>query len=166
MEHKEAIEYRQLTIDDSKTTRDSVRDQQRFNSEDLGHWEQGAKERFSDRTKFQIDLVKPVIDGIAGQLEQLVLGGSVVATGGDSTKEVAYVYDGMLRTIANMSNASRIYKDAARAIVDHGFDACRLKTDYVNSSSFDQDIIIEKIVNPVDRVWIPDLHTVTKHSEL
>lgn len=70
--------------------------------------------------------------------------------------ETANIHEGLIRSIENTSKAKRIYakamEDAARCTM--GF--WRVKTDYKDAESFDQDILIEHIENPLSVIFDPD----------
>jgi hypothetical protein len=101
-------------------------------------WEQQVYTKFADRPRYQIDLTKPIIDRIAGDIEQLEFGGSVIPAGGDANDDIAETYGGMLRTIDNMSKSQEIYQDAARQIIGPGYDAWQIVTDWADSDAFEQ----------------------------
>lgn len=164
--HGHALELRKKIQSDEQDSRDGVREEIHFNADKDGQWEQNVLNKFADRPRYQFDLVKPVIDSIAGEIEQMEFGGAVIAAGGDANEEVAETYEKMCRTISNMSNSVEIFQDGARSIVDHGFDAWLIKTDWADVDSFDQDILIEKVPNAVDRVWLSGVAGATKLTDI
>jgi hypothetical protein len=62
-------------------------------------------------------------------------------------KEIAKVFEGMIRNIQNTSNADVAYDSAFDAAVRMGRGFFRIYTDYVNPMSFDQEIRIGQIAN-------------------
>lgn len=164
--HSESKELRLRIQANEKESRDDVREEAHFNADKFGHWDEYATKRFEGSPKYQFDMVKPVIDSIAGEIEQMEFGGSVIPTGTAGNEDIATTYEKMLRTISNMSDAVDIYQDAGRNIVDHGYDAVMLITDWADVDSFDQDILIEKIPNAIDRVWLDGVASATKPSDI
>ncbi len=152
--HHAALELRSRTQENDKESRDDARESVHFLHDKWGHWEQNVSSRWGNRPKYQIDLTKPVIDRIAGFIETKEFGGSIIPSGNEATDEIAETYEGMMRTIDNMSDAQDIYKDAARNIIECGFDAWLIRTDYSDVDGFDQDIIIDRIPNAIDRAWL------------
>lgn len=75
----------------------------------------------------------------------------------DGDMETAQVIEGMIRAIEAKSKAKRIYsktiEDSARC--NRGF--MRVTTDYVDDKSFDQDIMIKSIDNPLSVLFDPDM---------
>lgn len=61
--------------------------------------------------------------------------------------EVAEVYDGIARHIQDKSGAVMAYTNAGEQAADGGFGYFRLLTEYCDSESFDQDIVIKPIRN-------------------
>lgn len=120
-----------------------------------GQWEPSIWSQWESakRPRYSFDRTTPIIDLIVGELEQNEFAAEVSPSGGEATKEVAEIIDGMVRSIQNKSNAQSIYKKVARKVVTMGFDAIRVKTQYQDSDSFNQELMIEHIPNAIDRVW-------------
>lgn len=68
---------------------------------------------------------------------------------GDSDKEVADIYEGLVRHIQEASNADIAYDTACQNQVIGGVGYFRVITDYCNEESFDQEILIKRIKNPL-----------------
>ena len=62
-------------------------------------------------------------------------------------------YDGIIRNLENISDAKDVYAAAARGMITTGYDGWRVVQKYANDNSFNQDLIIEKVHNFIDRVW-------------
>ena len=118
-----------------------------------GQWEPYWWEANQNKPRYTFDNVNPIVDQVASEIEQADFDIRVSPAGGNATKDIASTYDGLIRNIENISNAKQIYSQAARGMVTGGFDAWRVSQKFVDDNSFDQDIVIEKIGNPVDRVW-------------
>ncbi len=68
----------------------------------------------------------------------------------DGDVDVANIYDGLIRAIQNESNADFAYDTAIEHTATFGFGAWRIKTDYESHDTFNQIILIERIVNPLN----------------
>lgn len=165
-DHAEALELRSKIQSDEKDSRDDCREEIHFNADKDGHWDSFARNLFADKPRYQFDHITPVVDAISGRLEQKEFGGNTLPVDGKADDEVAKVYDKMLRTIGNISCAQDIYKDMVAGIVDHGFEALRVVTDWADVDSFDQDIMLEYVPNAIDRVWLEGVAGATKHSDI
>ena len=133
--------------------RENAREAHLFIDKRDGQWEPYWWNANVNRPRYQFDTVNPIIDQIASEIEQADYDIRVSPAGGNATKNVAATYDGIIRNIENLSNARQIYSQAARGMITGGFDAWRVCQKYADDNSFDQDIMIEKIANPLDRVW-------------
>ena len=118
-----------------------------------GQWEPYWWEANQNKPRYTFDNVNPIVDQVASEIEQADFDIRVSPAGGNATKDIASTYDGLIRNIENISNAKQIYSQAARGMVTGGFDAWRVSQKFADDNSFDQDIVIEKVGNPVDRVW-------------
>lgn len=72
------------------------------------------------------------------------------AAGDGATEETAEIINGLIRNIEYQSNADVAYDQSLEAAVTGGFGYFRISTDYANDDSFDQDIVIEAIPNPLN----------------
>jgi len=68
----------------------------------------------------------------------------------DASEEVAEILDGLIRNIEYSSNADVAYDTALESAVTGGFGYFRISTDYACDDQFDQDIKIERVVNPLN----------------
>lgn len=66
-----------------------------------------------------------------------------------ATRETSEIYNGLIRNIEYTSNADIAYDTALDNAVTGGFGYFRITTDYACDDQFDQDIFIERIVNPL-----------------
>lgn len=133
--------------------REKVREVTHFVEKDDGQWEPSVIAQMSNRPRYTFDKCNPVVDSIAGEMEQAEFGIKVRPAGGDASKDLAKLYDGMIRNIQSMSNAQHVFNAAGRSMVTAGFDAWRVTQDWADTDSFEQDLFIRKIANAVDRVW-------------
>lgn len=136
-----------------KDIRENARESLLFVTKRDGQWEPHWYTANEGKPRYTFDQVNPIIDQIAGEIEQADFDIKAKPAGGDSTKEIAQVYDGLIRNIENMSNAKEVYNEAGRQMVTCGMDCWRVVNRFVDDDSFDQDLMIEKINNSIDRVW-------------
>lgn len=81
----------------------------------------------------------------------------VNAVGGDASYESAQVYEGVIRHIEYQSNASDAYDTALEFQVKAGIGYWRVITDYAGNDSFDQEIFIVRVRNPLAVYLDPDI---------
>jgi hypothetical protein len=72
-----------------------------------------------------------------------------VHAGEDGDEDIAAIYDGLIRSIQNESNADFAYDTAVENTACFGFGAWRVKTEYESEDSFNQIICIERISDPL-----------------
>ncbi|CAB4141142.1 Phage P22-like portal protein [uncultured Caudovirales phage] len=133
--------------------REKAREAHLFVSKKDGQWEPFWWNNNVDKPRYTFDMVSPIVDQIAGEIEQADFDVKVSPAGGSASKDIAEVYDGIIRNLETISNASMTYSRAARGAVTCGFDAWRIVQKYADDNSFDQDLLIEPIGNAIDRVW-------------
>ena len=133
--------------------RDQARDAQLFVSKKDGQWEPYWWNANQNRPRYTFCMTTPIVDQVAGEIEQADFDIRVSPAGGDATKDVALTYDGIIRNLENISNAKDVYTSAARGMITTGYDGWRIVQKYADDNSFDQDLMIQKIHNFIDRVW-------------
>lgn len=133
--------------------REKIREVQDFLNAPNGQWEPEIYSRFDGKPRYTFDMCAPVVEQIWGEMAQNDFDIRVKPAGGDATKELAQLYDGLIRNIETMSNASRVYASAGKKGIKYGFSAWRIVQDWADVDAFDQDLFIREIQNAVDRLW-------------
>lgn len=136
-----------------RDNREQAKEATLFVSKRDGQWEQKWWNANKDKPRYTFDQVNPIIDQVAGDMERQDFDIRITPAGGAATKDVAATYDGLIRNIENISGATQIYNNAGRRTVIGGIDGWRVVQKYVDDNSFDQDLVIERIGNYVERVW-------------
>lgn len=73
----------------------------------------------------------------------------------DGDVQVAAVIEGLVRSIEQRSKAKRIYAKAGEDAARGNMGFWRVTTDYVSPDSFDQEILIKPILNPLSVLYDP-----------
>jgi len=152
-EHQDVIELLDKCQQADKDNRERVREAHLFLDKGDGQWEPYWWNSNEAKPRYTFDMVNPIVDQVASEIEQSDYDIRVSPAGGDATKDLAIAYDGIIRNIEQMSNAKTTYAQCARNMVIGGMDGWRVVQKYVDDNSFDQDLAIEHIGNFVDRVW-------------
>ena len=74
--------------------------------------------------------------------------GKVIPVDGGADPEMAEIFNGVARHIEYISDADVAYDTACDSQVTHGEGFWRIVTDYLDENTFDQDILIQRILNP------------------
>jgi len=151
--HQKVLELLQKAQDADHDMRDKARETFLFITKSDGQWEPTWWSSNASKPRYTFDMCTPIVDQVAGELEQADFDIRVNPAGGSATKDVANTFDGMIRNIENISDAKVTYNQAARGMVTTGYDGWRVSQKFIDDDSFDQDLVIEKIANFIDRVW-------------
>ena len=135
-------------IEAKSEERELMRDDQRFAAGD--QWPDLIRKgrEMSGRPIQTINRLPAFIDQIVGDARQNKPSIKVHA-GEDGDEDIAAIYDGLIRSIQNESNADFAYDTAVENTACFGFGAWRVKTDYESEDSFNQIICIERISDPL-----------------
>jgi Phage P22-like portal protein len=86
---------------------------------------------------------------IQNEIKQNLPAVKISPTGGDASYDSAQVYNGIIRYIEYNSNAADAYDTAMTHQVQGGIGYWRVATDYKDQESFDQEIFIKRIKDPM-----------------
>lgn len=137
-----------------RDVREKVREVDIFLNQPYGQWEDNVTSQWGERRpRYQFDRCNDLVDDIAGEMEQADFSIKIRPAGGDATKDLAKLRDGLIRNIENLSEATDTYNDASRTMVSAGFDAWRVVQRWGDNNSFDQDLYIDPIADAVNSVW-------------
>lgn len=75
----------------------------------------------------------------------------------EATYDAAQIYEGIIRHIEYASNAQQAYDTATEFQVFGGIGYWRVITDYANDQSFDQEIFIRRVKDPLSIYLDPDI---------
>ena len=142
--------------DTDHDNRERVREAHLFINKRDGQWEPYWWGLNSGKPRYTFDMTTPVIDQISGEMMEADFDIVVKPMGGDATKDIAKVYDGLIRNIEAVSNAVHVFQQSGRSMVTGGMDGWRVNHKYVDDDSFDQDLVIEAVPNFYDRVYFDD----------
>lgn len=79
-----------------------------------------------------------------------------IGTGGGSSQEAADMFQQVIRRIEYISAAQEAYQHAFEQMVDAGQGAWRITTNYASAKTFDQEIYIDRVVDPLSIYMDPD----------
>lgn len=151
--HREAVDRFQVLQDKEQDQRSlAIEDAKFANSED-GQWEDGAKEKRQDRPRYTINRVAPAIAQVEGDQRQNRISIKVRPASGDADKEVADIYNGLIRNIESESQAGNSYDNAFSEAVTGGYGGWRLVTEFKGDDSFDKDIRILPIQSAASSLY-------------
>jgi hypothetical protein len=144
--------------DNESDMRENVRECQYFLETKDGQWEPGIIENMtqSKRPRYTDDRCNPIVDSIAGEMEQNVFAIKVQSTGSTGSKETAETIEGLIRNIENISGASLVYSSVCRALVGSGLGGFEIVQDYIDADTFDQDLFIKPLEDFQNRVWFDE----------
>lgn len=93
---------------------------------------------------------------VTGDIRQMRPAIRVVGIDNRADKDTAEVIAGLVRYIEKRSDAERLYFQAADSQVACGIGAWRVVTEYASDSTFEQEIGVEGIEDPIAVLWDPD----------
>lgn len=120
--HHDVMEALRATQDADSDNRDAAREAHLFVDKRDGQWEPYWWEVNRKRPRYTFDMTNPIVDAVAGEMEQADFDIKIRPAGGDTTKDDAQLLDGMIRNIENISSASDVFNMAGRGMVTAGID--------------------------------------------
>lgn len=152
-DHQRCLEALKKSQEAEHDLREHAREAQEFVTSRTGQWEQHWWDQNTDKPRYTFDLTDPLVDQIAGDIEQHDFAIQARPMGGGADKQTAETFEGLIRTIERKGGAKRTYNRKARECVITGLSGWRVSTQYCDGDSFDQDLVIKPIHGYLDRVW-------------
>jgi len=82
----------------------------------------------------------------------------------EASPSTALIYEGIIRGIEYYSTAEQVYDTAAESMLQGGLGAWRIITKYINDNTFNQQICIEWIPNPLSVYFDPKPYDLNKED--
>ncbi|WP_426111030.1 portal protein [Massilia sp. PWRC2] len=122
-------------------------------------WDEAmARQRTQDRRPFlTVNKVKQHNRQITNDARQNKPAVRVYPVDDGADKDTAEVFNGVIRHIESNSSADTAYDTAGEFAVDAGLGYWRIITDYADEKSFDQEIYIKTVKNPLNVYLDPDI---------
>lgn len=119
-------------------------------------WPETIKKLRKDRPCLTIDKLGPVIRQVVNDARQNKPSIKVHPVDSGADKKTAELLDGLIRNIEYSSNADVAYDTAVECAVGGNVGYFRIKADYAHADTFDMDLAIERIANPLSVYPDPD----------
>lgn len=147
---KEALEAFEKTAEHDNHNRKAWEEDIDFGLLENQWPEQIRRQRELDgRPTLTVSLLAPMIRQVVNDARQNKPGITVHPADSDADPETAEIFNGLIRNIEQSSNAEVAYDTALEHAVAGGFGYFRINTRYADDDTFDQDIVIERISNPL-----------------
>lgn len=151
--HREAIERYRLADDYERDNRVKALEDLEFRWSD-DHWTPAERKEREGRPCLTVNQMPKFIHQVTGDMRQNKPAIKVRPVE-DSDKGLSDVYTGLIRHIERRSDADTAYITAADNAASCGIGHFRVNVEYAYEDSFEQDICIDRIMNPFAVLWDP-----------
>lgn len=130
---------------------DKARDDLFFQSDDpYAQWLQtdAERRRKEDRPVLTIDQISQFVNQVSNDIRMNTPSIDIIPDGDEADQETADIFQGLIRNIEYKSNADDAYDNAVNFAIKCGIGYIRIDHDYTHPTSFEQELKIERIVNP------------------
>lgn len=159
---REAIKRYQSGIDADRENRD--RDEEDRNFYRGEQWQSSDLALRKNRPTLTINRLPQFVKQITGEMRQNKPAIRILPVDDQTDPQLAKVYSAIVRHIESRSDAHRAYAKAGEQAVIGGIGWLRVLTDYADDKSFDQEIEIRGIRNPLSVVIDPNAVEPTRHD--
>lgn len=121
-----------------------------------------AERRKEGRPAESYNRLPQFVKQVSGELRQNKPAIKVLPVDGQSDPEMADVYSAIIRHIEGQSNGHRIYAKTGEQAAIGGQGWWRVKADYCDDQGFDQELLLERIPNPLAVVCDPGAREPTR----
>jgi hypothetical protein len=102
----------------------------------------------SGKPVLEIDQLSQFEKQVANEIRRNTPSIKVVPAGSDASMEDAEIYRGIIRAIEYKSNADVAYDTGVACAIRSSFGFIKVTTDYSTETGFDQELKIERVINP------------------
>jgi len=143
------VRFEQSSTYESNNRKDALNDLRMLAG--LDHWPGKIKKEREDsgRPALTINKLPAFVDQVLNDNRLNKISIKVLPNGGGATVELAEMFNGLIRNIENVSVADVAYQTALEGAVNNGFGYFRITSEFADDTSFDQELRIERIKNPL-----------------
>lgn len=135
--------------------RDRAQDDLRFLIGDQWPEEVRTERETDGKPCLTINRLPQFVRQVTGQIRQMNPAIRVVPADNMATEDVAEIYAGLIKQIEYKSDAQTIYEGGAESAAACSIGHWRVRADYADGMTFDQECVIERIHNPFSVFWDP-----------
>lgn len=118
-------------------------------------WDTTDLKKRRNRITVAVNRCPQFVKQITGEMRQNKPAIRVLPVDDKTDPQLAEVYSAIIRHIESQSDAHRVYAKAGEQAVIGGLGWFRILTDYLDDTSFDQEIVVKQIRNPLSVVVDP-----------
>lgn len=149
-----ALKRYQLGVDADRGNRDRDDEDRRFYRGD--QWTQADREMRVNRPTLTVNRLPQFVKQVTGEMRQNKPAIRILPVDDKTDPQLAEVYTAIIRHIESHSDAHRHYAKAGEQAVIGGIGWLRVKSDYYDDNSFDQELFVKGVKNPLSVVFDPD----------
>lgn len=130
----------------------------------LDQWPEDIKKDRNGRVMMTLDKVNQGLGAVIGDMRDNRPSVKVLPVDDHADVETAKVFNGLINTIEQTSNATDTYLSAAEFQVKCGFGVWRIVNEYASHDVFEQDLYVQRVKNPLNWWFDPRAIEKTKHD--
>lgn len=153
LEHRDILELFEADWDADQDNRDDSYDDLRFLAGDQWDARAKAEREQARRPMVTINRMGQFVRQVTGDMRLNPTSITVLPVDDGGDLEKAEIFEGLIRQIEYASGASQIYAHTFECSAGVGIGHFRITTQYAQDSVTDQEIRIERIMNPLAVVW-------------
>ena len=123
-----------------------------------------AERERDNRPMITINRLPQFVRQVTGDIRKLNPAIKINPSDANASEEVAELIEGIVRQIEYKSDAASVYEMGAEQAAQCGMGAFRVRTEYIDEDSFDQEARIERVPNPFSVYWDPDARMPTRED--
>lgn len=166
LEHAEILELFNEDWKADEANRDASYDDLRFLAGDQWDERARAEREAARRPMVTINRVGQFVRQVTGDMRLNPTSINVLPVDDEGDIEKAEIFEGLIRQIEYASGATQAYAHAFECSAGIGIGHFRINTRYAQDSVSDQEIVVERIINPLAVVWDSAAVTIDRSDAL
>lgn len=152
-DHADALKLIASDFDSDRDNRVDAAEDLRFLAGD--QWEKTERDA-RDQEEIPcltINQLPTIVNNVAGGIRQSDPSLKVYGVDSDADQETADIIAGIVRQIEYRSGAKNVYAHGAQSAIQCGLGHWRVVTKWMDDSTFDQEVLIERVLDPLSIIW-------------
>lgn len=116
------------------------------------------------RPVLKINRMPQFLRQVTGDIRKINPAVRVLPASGEADRDVADIYEGLIRHIEHQSDASSLYEETAESAAACGIGWYRVLSDYRDAGTFEQELYLERVHNSFSVYCDPDARKPTRED--
>lgn len=153
LDHKDVLERHDAFAQHDRHNREDALDDLRFGAGFQWDEDVANKRRDAGLPVITVNRLMQFSNQVVGDLRQSQPSIELTPSDTETSEDLVQIYSGLIRQIEYQSGATSVYSWGGKCAIDCGIGHWQIVTEYADDTTFDQDIRVKRILDPLSVTW-------------